>query len=725
MAGSRDNRRVLQVLGKLVDRSRRSVIGAVLAPALALTGLAAAPATAESDTLTAPTALHLVTLDTPGTSGSSRPAPDLVAQQDAVLAGIDAPTPVYRWTTALNGFAAELTEEQVDLLRADERVALVEQDAVHPLASARSGVTRALRAARGDRVRGGAGIVVGVVDSGIWPESPLFADTPGLGRAPQRFAGECAVADDWGPAACNRKLVGAQWFVEGFGTDRLRATESLSARDVAGHGTLVASVAAGNGEVSVSDGPGGGGVFSGVAPQARVAAYKACWSAPDPADDGCSAADLVTAVDRATADRVDVLNLAVASPSSYDTLERALLGAAEADVVVTAAAGNEAGRDYAAHRSPWVTTVGGLAGRAHRGAVELVDGPRLVGASRTRIRTDRTRVVLAGRARAAGASLQHARECREGTLDAGVVKDAVVVCVRGGIGRIDKSAAVRRADGAGMVLVNGSGSAVVADLHSVPTVHLDAAAGRRLVRHLRRNDDARGRISPVASEESRARTAPWSASGDLDAAVVKPDLVAPGTGILGAVPPVGGRRWSTFTGTSAAAAHAAGAAALVRSRHRDWDASMVRSALATSTAPVRDGTTALRQGSGRLRATDALRPGLVLRVPRGAYREWLGGRVPSSELNTPSILISRHGVVTRRVTNVGTRAMYYSSRAAGFDHHRVRVEPAALRLRPGQSADFRVVIEDRDAGPHRGDSGTVSWLGAQGTTVRVPVVVAR
>ena len=58
----------------------------------------------------------------------------------------------------------------------------------------------------------------------------------------------------------------------------------------------------------------------------------------------------------------DVLNLSVDGGRDVDTVERALLGAAEADVVVVAAAGNAGAGKYAAHASPWVTSVGGTTG---------------------------------------------------------------------------------------------------------------------------------------------------------------------------------------------------------------------------------------------------------------------------------------------------------------------------------------------------------------------------
>ncbi|WP_114422371.1 S8 family serine peptidase [Nocardioides houyundeii] len=706
------------------DGRRRALRAAVLAPVTGvLTGLILVVALLPAQARDAPARLHLVTLSTPGTSGSDRSAEELLSMQDAVLFEAGVAAPAYRWTTALNGFAAELTPVQVEALRAADSVSLVEPNEVHELSSTPADL--GARTARvPERARGGAGIVVGIVDSGIAPDNPLFADVPGLGREPERFSGACMPGDDWAADSCHRKLVGVSWFVSGFGAERLRAAESLSARDVIGHGTQVASVVAGNAEVSVSAGPSAAGRFSGVAPQARVAAYKACWAAPDPADDGCASADLVTAIDRATSDGVDVLSISVAGGRAFDTVQRALLGAAEADIVVVGAAGNRAGRSYAAHASPWVTTVGALAGPVPQGRVAVRGSAlSLVGASRSTVATGSAPIVLAGRSRTAGSALAQARQCREGSLDASLVAGAIVVCQRGGIGRIDKSNAVRRAGGIGMVLTNVRGSARIADVHSVPTVHLGARDGARLVRHLRRHSATKARIAPVQQRGAGARTARWSSPGDPDGAVVKPDVLAAGTGVLGAVPPVTGRRWNAFSGTSAAAAHVSGLAALLRARHRDWSAPTVRSALTTTSAAVRDGTSTLRQGSGRVRRAAALRPGLVLRVASGDYRRWLSGTLPSRSLNTPSIMARDSAVVTREVTNVGTRSMYYSSTASGFDHHRVRVEPAALRLRPGQSATFRVVVAGSDT--PRGDSGTVTWRGAQGTTVRIPVVISR
>lgn len=664
------------------------------------------PAAAASDD-----ALYLVTLEGPGATGLLGSLA-LRAEQDAVLTAVGGPAPVYRWTTALNGVAVRLTARQADDLRHDDSVALVEKDEVRPLAgrTTRAAPVPGLPA----RDRGGAGVVIGVVDSGIASESPVFSTVSGLGRAPQGFDGACQTGDGWSEDACTRKLVGARWFVDGFGADNVRSSESLSAHDVDGHGTQVASIAAGDSGVSARVGDQRVGTYAGVAPQARLSIYKACWTAPDPSDDGCSTADLVSAIDAATEDGVDVLNLSVGGPAGFDTVERALLGAAERDVVVVGAAGNAAGT-AAGHGSPWVTTVGATTGPVREGRVVLSDGTAFAGAMAS---TDPVsgRLVVGAHAPAAGSSRRDARVCMPGSLDASKVAGRIVLCERGVIGRVDKSAAVAQADGVGMVLANRGPGTEVADFHSIPTVHVDAAAGREL-----RGYDGRVRLVPFGAERAPARVVRWSSGGDPRGPVLKPDLVATGAGVLGAVP--GESSWDLASGTSVASAVTSGAAALLVARHPDWSASTVRSALVTTARSV-GGTSVLRAGAGRVRADPALRPGLAYEVDPGDYRAWLTGAL-TGDLNTPSVLLAGDAdTAVRTITNVTGRRLYFSSHASGFARHRVRVTPAAVRLGPGQSASYTVMV-GRTATPQPDDDGWVTWRGATGTVTRIPVLVTR
>jgi hypothetical protein len=497
----------------------------------------------------------------------------------------------------------------------------------------------------------------------------------------------------------------------------------LSPLDDDGHGTLVASIAAGNSGVSVEVPGQRTGLYAGAAPQARLAVYKACWSAPDPRNDGCSTADLVTAVDRAVADHVDVLNLSVDGSAGIDTVERALLGAAEAGIVVVGAAGNDGADEYAGHAGPWVTSVGGTTGTTRLGAV-VGPGLRLTGAMAARRETRPARLVLGSRVPAGGATPAQSRFCLPGSLDAAQVEGRIVICARGRIGRVDKSDAVRRADGAGMVLVNTSRGQVTADFHSVPTVHLTKEDGQTLRSWVRAHPGRRVLLRPAGVRRTPERLVAWTSSGDPTGAFLKPDVVATATGVLGATPPSGhGRRWDLGAGTSVAAARVSGIAAALISRH-DWSADEVRSALATTAGDLAGAPSALRSGAGRARARAADRPGLVFRVRATDWRGWLEGDLSAASLNTPSALVHGTGTVTRTVTNVGTRAMYYSSSATGFRRYQVSVTPAAIVLAPGESATFTVTVAGA-AGPQPLDDGRVTWTGANGNRVRIPVVIAR
>ena len=521
--------------------------------------------------------------------------------------------------------------------------------------------------------------------------------------------------------------MGAHWFVDGFGADRVRSGASLSPLDDDGHGTLMASVAAGNAGVTVKIPGQRAGLYAGAAPQARLAVYKACWTAPDPRDDGCSTADLVTAIDRAVGDRVDVLNLSVDGGDDgsgvIDTVDRALLGAAEADIVVVAAAGNRGTQGYAAHAGPWVTSVGGTTGVTRRGAV-VAAGLRLTGAMAAREASRPARLVLAARVPSAGTTASQSRYCLPGSLDAARVSGRIVVCERGRIGRVDKSEAVHRADGVGMVLLNTSRGQATADFHSVPTVHLTKDDGRLLRAWLRAHPGRRVELRPDGVARSPERLVAWTSSGDPTGAFLKPDVVATAVGVLGATPPSRlGRRWDLGSGTSVAAARTSGIAAALLSRH-DWSAAEVRSALATTAGNVAGDPSLLRLGAGRTRAQAADRPGLVFGLDVAGYRSWLDGDVDGSDLNTPSALLRSNGSISRTVTNVGTRSMYYSSTAAGFVRHQVSVTPAAIALAPGESATFTVTVAG-STGPQPLDDGWVTWLGANGNRVRIPVVIVR
>jgi hypothetical protein len=325
------------------------------------------------------------------------------------------------------------------------------------------------------------------------------------------------------------------------------------------------------------------------------------------------------------------------------------------------------------------------------------------------------RLVVGAQVPTAGASRADARVCTPGSLDARSVDGAIVLCERGTVGRVDKSRAVRLADGVGMVLTNVSPGGVAADFHSVPTVHLAERQGRAVARWTARHPRARIALRPVGVVRQPRSVARWSSTGSPLGGVLKPDLVAPAAGVLGAVPGTDG--WDFVTGTSAAAAYTAGAAATLVAR-TGWPATTVRSALDT-TAAQQPGPV-LGAGAGRLRPEAAARPGLVYEVDRDDYRVWLTGDDPT--LNTPSVLLADGQRRARRtITNIGGRALYFSSTTVGFRRD-VAVTPAAVRLGPGESATYTISVRDPGSGS---DDGRVVWRGATGTVTSIPVQISR
>ena len=210
---------------------------------------------------------------------------------------------------------------------------------------------------------------------------------PGRGRARLGFTGACDAGPDARGFSCNDKLIGARYYVAGFGADRLGPNDFLSPRDGHGHGSHTASTSAGRSGVSGVSGGRDFGDISGIAPGARIASYKVCWEGkPGVSATGCFDSDAVAAINDAVADGVDVINFSISgTTASYtDPVEIAFLNAAVAGVFVAASAGNSGPAESTVdHPSPWLTTVAASTHTVNESTVELGDGERLIGASLT------------------------------------------------------------------------------------------------------------------------------------------------------------------------------------------------------------------------------------------------------------------------------------------------------------------------------------------------------
>ena len=699
----------------------------------------------------------------------------LASRHDELLRKAGGGKKLYSYGYAFNGFSAEMTPAQATKLAQMPGVLSVTKDEFRELVTATTPNFLGLTGPDGfwRNSSRGEGVIVGIIDSGVWPEHPSFSDvrtTPSGGefkvypRAPRGWAGTCIEGEEFTVANCNNKLIGARYYNEGFGGDAgIDADlpfEFNSPRDHNGHGTHTASTAAGNARVAATGPADVLGQINGIAPRARIAAYKACWSVPGTAG-SCSGVDLVAAIDQAVADGVDVINYSISGTRTNfrDPVEIAFLFAADAGIFVAASAGNSGPTTATvAHPSPWITTVAaGTHDRDGAGSTTFGDGNTYNGASLATLGvTGPAPLIDSVDAGLPGADPTAVALCFS-TLDTGgvavldpaKVAGKIVVCDRGVTARVNKSLAVKDAGGVGMVLLNTSSASLNADLHTIPSVHVQFEASTYAAIHAyARTPGATATINkativdtaPAPFTASFSSRGPLQASGDL----LKPDIIAPGQDILAGVAPPnnGGQLFALYSGTSMSSPHIAGMAALMKAAFPTWSPMAIKSALMTSAGDVLDGpntsaTVIFRQGAGHLQPNAAASPGLVF---DSGFNDWLGflcgtqlpvsnctdAGVPvvaPSDFNGASIALSNLAgtrTVPRRVTNVGGNPATYT---ASFDMpgFTVSMSPAELTLAAGETKEIQITVTATTA-PTNAYSGGQLTLSDGVHNVRLPIV---
>ncbi|GAA4406672.1 hypothetical protein GCM10023168_21930 [Fodinibacter luteus] len=705
----------------------------------------------------------------------------LTKRQDAVLRAAGGGKKLYGYTYSFSGFAAELSAKAAATMSTVDGVLAVTADEKRTLDTSSTPDFLGLRADGGlwDQLGGektssksadgpGEGVIVGVIDGGIWPEHPSVSDRDAAGKRVYQqipgWNGRCVPGEQFVASNCNQKLIGARFYNAGWGgnagIDAQLPYEFNSPRDYGGHGTHTATTAAGNHGVAATGPASVFGTVTGIAPRARVAAYKVCWETD--AGGSCFNSDSVAAIDQAVADGVDVINFSVSGSRTNfrDPVEVAFLFAADAGIFVAASAGNNGPTaSTVAHPGPWLTTVAaGTHNRDGQGSVGLGNGTTYDGAS-TATPVGPAPLIDAVAAGKAGANADELRLCyssRDGStpLDPAKVAGKIVVCDRGVTDRTNKSFAVQEAGGVGMVLVNPSANSINADLHVVPTVHL-RDTDRAAVKAYAATAGATATInaSKIVYDAPAPFTATFSSRGPLLAGagdVLKPDLIAPGQDVLAGVAPPGnaGRLFDLYSGTSMSSPHVAGLGALMKDLHPTWSPMAIKSALMTTGSDVLDGGTPapntnpvliFRQGAGHVRPNSAADPGLVFDADWDDWLAFLCGAQPGggcagvtptdpSDYNSPSIAIGALAgtqTVERTVTNVGDDTATYTASLTGLSGFAAEVSPTSLTLAPGASGSFTVALTRTTAALNAYTGGQLTWTeedGGDGHVVRIPVL---
>ena len=768
----------------------------------------------------------------------------LTQKQNDVLATIDPANVTARYDVALNGFAAMLTDTEVRALKKNSGVLSIQADEMHQLHTSTTPAFLGLDKADGlwNKVGGkgnaGEGMIIAMLDSGVWPENASFADRVDANGVPtqdpsgtlvygappakwRNYSGAsslpngCELKPGIVAANCNNKLIGIRSFVAS--TSSINAADFLSGRDGTregggGHGSHTLSTAGGNAGVPVTINGVDLGFLSGMAPRARLAMYKVCFTGTTSTNGGCASSATVSAVNQAIKDGVDVINYSIGPTAGggliSDAQEIAFLNASNAGIFVAASAGNAGPvTGPSANLGPWHATVAASTHNRSIGAnVVEGDGVTYRGASLNQTPLPSATVIDARNAGTVAFSSLTAQDqlarrlcytavdratpgnttfpglpagtvaSSMGALDPALVAGKIVICDRGNNARVNKSAAVLAAGGAGMVLAD-NGAGLVSEVHSVPTVHISQNDGALLKAYTAANGAPTAALTKalVFLDTPAPFIAGFSSRGPnvADNNMLKPDLTAPGVDIAASFAPsttsaevatlkAGGSINKTganiISGTSMSSPHVAGLAALLKQQHPLWTPAMIKSALMTSaTDTLNDGvTTALPwtagataagnkpfgQGAGHVAPNGASDPGLVYDAGLTDYVKLTCGlsapnlqiftaqtcvnfapAIKSTALNLPSITagaVLGSQTLTRTVTSVGDATATYQA-VVTMDGYDAVVTPSSFTIAPGATQTYSIKLTRTTAPSNVWAFGNLIWDDNNGHKVRSPI----
>lgn len=690
---------------------------------------------------------------------------------------------LYSYKHGFSGFAAVLNHSQAKFIADLPGVVRVIPNRIFSLQTTRSWdflhVNSHIQNGILSKGHSGAGSIIGVMDTGIWPESESFKDD-GMADAPTRWKGICQGGEGFNASNCSRKIIGARWYIKGYEAEfgKLNMTEGvefLSPRDAVGHGTHTSSTAAGSLVENASFAGLAQGQARGGAPAAWLAVYKICWSTG-----GCSSADLLAAFDDAISDGVDVISLSLGAPPplpSYvdDTLAIGSFHAVAKGITVVCSGGNSGPYPQTViNTAPWIITVAASTiDRAFPTAITMGNNQTFVGqAFYTRGRRDRYYPIVYGEdIVSTNSDEDSARSCEVGSLNATLARGKVVLCFQS---RSQRSAAVAistvtAVKGAGLIFAHFPSKDVIGSSR-IPCVQVDFTIGTSLLTYMEATRKPLIKITSsrtIIGKQISPEVAIFSSRGpsSLSPSVLKPDIAAPGVNILASWSPASSEldpplNFYIESGTSMACPHISGIVALLKAIHPSWTPAMIKSSLVTTASTkdqysqniVAEGAThkqgdAFDYGGGHVDANRAADPGLVydteisdyvcllcfMGYNSSAISTMTGKPTQCKEssnclvnLNLPSIVIpnlKQQVTVSRIVTNVGPANSTYTARVEAPVGTHVRVKPSILSFNSSMGKlKFRVIFNSLLRVQGRYSFGNLIWEDGL-HKVRIPLVV--
>ncbi|KAK3424934.1 hypothetical protein EUGRSUZ_F01673 [Eucalyptus grandis] len=698
-------------------------------------------------------------------------------------------TVVHSYSRSLSGFAARLSEEEARSIAQKPGVISVFKDPLLPLHTTRSWDFLKYQidleidsspSSDPDFSTQEYDTIIGIMDTGIWPESKSFDDKD-LGVIPPRWKGKCMEGNDFHQSNCNRKLIGARFYV-----DPDEVTADRSPRDVQGHGTHVASTAGGSAVPDASFYGLAAGTAKGGSPGSRIAIYRVC------SPEGCQGSAILAAFDDAISDGVDVVSVSLGASAmsipevTSDPIAIGAFHAAENGILVVCSAGNDGpSSGTVVNAAPWILTVSASTiDRDFESDVVLGGNKVIKGEGINFSNLDKQPVhplIYAKSARQSEALESEARNCNPSSMDATKIKGKIVVCDNDDneYSKESKLEEVKDLGGVGLILVDDEERSVTSTYGTFPMTVVSSKDASEILSYMNSSSNPVASVLAtvaVANYKPAPSIAYFSSRGpsSITKDILKPDVTAPGVAILAAwigndtagTPGKAAPSFNVLSGTSMACPHVSGLAATVKSRNPTWGPSAIRSAIMTTAiqsnnlrGPITTHTgaaaTPYDYGAGEVSTTRSLQPGLVYETNTTDYLNFLcyyGYNIAQikhiarnvsdsfscppdsspnliSNINYPSIAISgldgkRSKTVFRTLTNVaGDDAAIYTASIDSPEGLIVKVVPSKLKFeKTGQKQSYQVVLSLQSS-VKEDLFGSITWTNGQ-YKVRSPIVVS-
>ncbi|CAK7346143.1 unnamed protein product [Dovyalis caffra] len=417
---------------------------------------------------------------------------------------------VHSYEHGISGFAARLSAAEAQSIAKNPGVVSVFPDSVYQLHTTRSwdflkyGTDVKIDLSPNSDTNSssrGQDVIIGILDTGIWPESESFSDK-GMGPIPSRWKGTCVDAPDFNSSNCNRKIIGARSY---NGPDDDDDGLVNTPRDMNGHGTHVASTAAGIMVPGASYNGLASGTAKGGSPGSRIAVYRICTY------NGCEGSSILAAFSDAIKDGVDILSLSLGYPASHifdlkeDPIAIGAFHAVENGITVVCSAGNDGPSEKTvSNAAPWILTVAATTIDRKFMSNVVFDGNKVIKGEAINFasigKSPVHPLIHAKSAKKAGGSESNARNCDLDSLDGKKIKGKIVICENDGENGNSflKMYEVKNSGGIGVVLVDDKTRGDASDYEEFPMTVISSKDAAGILSYLNSTKNPVATILPTA-----------------------------------------------------------------------------------------------------------------------------------------------------------------------------------------------------------------------------------